>query len=622
MPPGFDFPLGAEVWAPLAFDAKTAANRLAQYLTVIGRLAPGRTLRDAQAHLSVVSARLTRDFPETNRRRDVRVWSLERGMVDAGLGPILSLWQAAALVVLLIACANVGNLLLARGAERGREIAVRLAFGAARARLIGETLVESVVLSLVAIPLSLGVTWAGIRILQASLPPRIVRFVAGWMQMGIDARVIAFTLGLAVVAAIVYGSLPAWQIGRGGVAEVLKSDGRSGGHPGRERMRRGLVVAEIALVLPMLVAALLSLSGVRRYLTSWQGYDPSGVLTARLVLPDVRYPDAPSRSRFADAVLAALTGAPGTTGAAIGNILPAIDSNSGRRVEVDGDPVPNVSDRPMVDYRTVTPTYFDLLRMPVVAGRAFTTADRAGTSEVVIVSQSMARKLWPDRSAIGRRIRVGDGPWLTVVGICGDVIHDWFDRRNAPTMYRPFAQAPTGYMSLAIRTAGDPLAQAGPLRRAMARVDATQPLYDVMTMRRMLGDKTVGIQFLAGVMSTFAALALLLALLGLYAVMTYLVTLRVREIGVRMALGATPGDVTRLALFQAARLTAVGLAIGLALSLALGRLMEAGMLGIVSTDTRMSAVLAAVLGATAVLSSYLPARRAAAVDPMTALRAE
>ena len=259
--------------------------------------------------------------------------------------------------------------------------------------------------------------------------------------------------------------------------------------------------------------------------------------------------------------------------------------------------------RPLVDYRTVSPAYFDVLRMPMLAGRAFMTADQKGSDQVVIVSGSMARKYWPGGNAMGRRVRIGDRAWMTVVGVCGDVIHDPFDRRNAPTLYRPLAQARTDYLAFALRTPADPLALAGDVRRAIARVDATPPLFDLMPMRQVLREKTVGIQFIAGVMGTFAALALVVAVLGLYAVMTYLVALRVREIGLRMALGATPADVSRPALGQAARLTLAGVAIGLALAIALGRLMEAVLLGIISADPRQSVALAVMLAATALASS-------------------
>ncbi len=622
MPPGFDFPDGAEIWAPLAFDAKTAANRTSRYLTVIARLALGRTLEDAQSQLSVVADRLSREYPQTNRERTIRVWTFARGMMDVGLPTILTLWQTAAIVVLLITCANVANLLLARGAERGREIAVRLALGSSRGRIVRESLVESALLALIAVPLALAVAWAGIHVIQGALPPRIVRFVFGWTRMGIDARTVIFTSAMALAAAVVFGLAPALHASADRVVEALKADSRAGSSPRRERLRRGLVIAEIALALPLLVMAMLGLSGVRRYLTGWQGYDPTGILTFRVVLPELRYATGESQLRFAEAAVDALAVVPGAQRVAAANVLPSITSNASRRIDVAEHPIADPAKRLSVDYRSVSPAYFELLRLPVVAGRAFTPADRAGTGLITIVSESLARRHWPDRSAIGGRVRIGDGPWMTVVGICGDVIHDWFDRRNAPTLYRPMAQAPVDAMVFAVKTSGDPSMLASEARRAMTKADPMQPIFDIMPMRQVISERTVGIRFVAGVMGTFAGLAMILAVLGLYAVMTYLVTMRVHEIGVRMALGATPGDVTRLALAQAMRLTAVGVLIGLALAVALGRVMEAGMLGIVSSDVSVAAALAAALALVAVGASYLPARRAASVDPIAALRAE
>jgi putative ABC transport system permease protein len=292
-----------------------------------------------------------------------------------------------------------------------------------------------------------------------------------------------------------------------------------------------------------------------------------------------------------------------------------------RPIEIAGQPVAEQTKWPRVDYRLVSARYFDVLRMPIVAGRAFAAADQNSSEPVAIVSASMARKFWPRGSAVGERVRLASGPWLRIVGVCGDVVHDWFEGR-VPTLYRPMAQAPADALVFAVRTGGDPMAVVADARAAIARVDATQPLFEIMSMRRVLSDRTISLQYIAAVMSAYAALALLLAILGLYAVMTYLVAQRVREIGVRIALGATGADVTRLTLSQAARLTAIGVAIGLALAVALGRAMEAGLLGIVSTDLRMTLGIAAALAATALGASYVPARRAAAVDPIVALRAE
>ena len=269
----------------------------------------------------------------------------------------------------------------------------------------------------------------------------------------------------------------------------------------------------------------------------------------------------------------------------------------------------------------MTPAYFAAMRIPMVRGRAFTSADREDTAPVGIISESMARKYWPGEDPIGRRLKVRD-TWITVVGISGDIIQDWFLRRNSPTLYRPMAQSPSDYFGILVRTAGDPAGAAGAIRQALLRVDPNQPVFDLMTMRRSLHERTIGLQYLASIMATFAVLALVLAAVGLYAVISYLVAQRRHEIGLRMALGASPRDVVQLTVGQAFKLTVFGTVIGLALSIALARVMEAALLGIATSDARVFAAFAGILMSAALLAGYLPARRAAAIDPMIALRSE
>jgi putative ABC transport system permease protein len=624
-PPAFDFPLGAELWAPLAFNAETAAQRRSQYLTVIGRLAPGRSLDDAKAQMAVIGERLEREHPDTSRGRVARVYTLAQGMLDIGLGPILSLWQASAVFVLLIACANVANLLLARGAERQRELAVRLAIGASRGRVIRELLMESSVFALAAIPAALVVAWASLKVLVAYMPAKLVRFVAGWEQIDVDARLVLFTAGLAAIAAMVFGAIPALQASRPQLSESLKDGGRSAtAGAGRSRLRRGLVIAEMALALPLLVASALSALSVHRFLNGPQGYNPDGVLSMSMVLAEGRYPDADARRTFATQAVERLQSVPGVATAAAVNIIPAIGSNSGRAIEIEGRPNPDPANPPFVDYRVATPDLFRVLEIPIVSGRGFTSGDREGTQPVAIVSQSLARRYWPDTDPIGRRIRAGtQGDWLTVVGVSGDIIHDWFARRNYPTLYRPFAQAPTSTMALVVRaSAGDPAKLAADARAAVRAVDATQPVFDLRTQRESLFERTLGLRYIGVIMAVFGALALILSVVGVYGVMAYMMTQRTHEIGVRIALGASRRDVLRLAVGQTGRLTAIGVGLGIVLSLALGRLIEAGLLGVASSDVRMVAGLAAMLVVSALAAGYIPARRAASTDPVVALRAE
>ena len=622
MPGGFDFPMGAQLWAPQAFTPDQATNRRSTFLTVIGRLADGKSLDDATAQMKVIGERLTREHPDTNRDRVMQVYTLAQGMGDMGAGPILAMWQASAAFVLLIACANVASLLLARGVERQREMAVRVAMGASRVRVVRELLIESGLLSLAAIPAALAVAWASLKLIVAYMPPTIARFVAGWNEMDVDPRLIAFTSALAIVTALVFGLVPAIQASRPRLTETLKEGGRSAtAGAARLRLRRGLVIAEIALALPLLVAAGLSVITVHRFLNGPQGFNPDGVLTMRLMLPDVKYPTEESRTQFASAAVDRLLAMPGVTAAAAANVIPAITSNWGRNFEIDGQPIANPLDRPDVDYRVVTDGHFDALGIPLIQGRGFTAGDRADTQPVAIVSQAMARRYWPDKEPIGARIRFSEGePWLTVVGVCGDVIHNWFARRNYPTAYRPFAQGPTRGMALVVRTTGDPNALAGPSRAAVRSVDSAQPVYEVASMRENVKIRTVGLQYVGGVMFAFGGLALVLAVIGIYGVMAYMVTQRTHEIGVRMALGATRRDVIRLTVRQTVSITAIGVAVGTTLAILLGRLIEAGLFGLTSTDPRLVAGLAILLALVALSAGYLPARRAATLDPSQALR--
>ena len=622
-PEGFDFPLGAQLWAPLAFDAKTAANRRTRYLTPIARLAPGRTIDEAKAHMAALGDRLNVDHAETNRGRVMRVYTLAQGMMDIGVGPIVSMWQASAVFVLLIACANVANLLLARGAERQREMAVRLAIGASRGRIVRELLLESGMLALVAVPGALAVAWLSLKLMVGYMPAKIARFVAGWYEMDVDLRLVAFTAGLAVVTALVFGLMPAIQASRPGLVDALRDGGRGAtAGRGRLRLRRGLVVGEIALALPLLVAAALSVLSVHRFLNGPQGFNPDGLLTMQLILPDARYTSPDARWQFAASVVDRLRALPGAASAAAINVMPASGNNWSRSIEIDGTPNPDPANPPSVDYRAVTPAAHETLAIPILSGRAFNDGDRQDTQQVAIVSASLARKYWPNADPIGKRLKLGTDPWVTVVGVCGDVIHDWFGRRNYPTVYRPFRQAPTSGMALIVRTTQDATNASSGARAAVRAVDASQPVFDLQTMRKTLRERTIGLQYLGGIMFVFGGLALLLSVIGVYGVMAYTITQRTHEIGVRMALGATRSDVLRLTVGQTARLTAVGVSAGVALSLLLGRLIEAGLLGVASSDVRITGALALILVAAALAAGYLPARRAAAIDPTVALRGE
>ena len=620
-PLGFDFPNGTEVWAPLAFTPEEAANRKRQYLSVIGRLRDGSGLADARAEMAVISQRLRTEYPEADKDRGVRVLTLSQGMLDEGLGPVLSLWQASAGFVLLIACANIASLLLAQGAVRHRDIAIRLAMGASRARIIRELLLESAILGLLAVPGAIFAAWAGLGVLRGAMPASIIRFLPGWSALAIDARLLAATSAIALVAAALFGLVPALQAARPMLLDALKEGGRSAtAGRGRHRLRRALVVAELALALPLLVASALGANGAYRFLNGPQGYDPDGVLALQAVLPEARYKDPVAREHFTQAVVDRLHAIPGADAAAAMNVRPSHAGNATRTIEIDGRTDPDPAHPPEVDFRAATTELFDVLRIPILEGRGFTPGERADSQPVAVVSQSLARRYWPGANPIGRRLRIAQGPWLTVAGVCGDVIQDWFLDRSRAAVYVPYAQSPTNNVTLLLRTSGDPAALASQARAAVRAVDASQPVFEVMTMRQALRERTVGLRFIAGVMAVFGGLALLLAIVGTYSVMAFFVTQRTHEIGIRIALGATPRDVLRLTISQSGRLAAVGVVLGIGLSLVLARLIEAGLVGAASTDGRTIATVAGVLTLAALAAGYVPARRAAAIDPIVALR--
>ena len=621
-PEGFDFPMGAQLWAPLAFTTEVAERRRSRYLTVVGRLAPGRTLEEAKSQLTVIGERLEAQHPDTNRGYKVRVYTLAQGMLDIGLGPILSLWQASAVFVLLIVCANVASLLLARGAERQREIAVRLAIGASRSRVVRELLLESAMVALAAIPAAMALVWVALELVKSSLPAKMSRFVAGWNEMNVDMRLFAFVAGLAVLTAIVFGIVPALQAVRPKLSESLKEGGRSVAGSARFRLRRGLVIGEMALSLPLLVACGLSVLSVHQFLNGPQGFNPDHLLTVQTTLSEGTYATTQSRWQFAERVIAGLQESPGVVRAAATNNLPASGSNNSRFIEVEGQPVPAGEDPFGASYRTVSAAYFATMEIPILSGRRLSDADREDSLKVAVVSKSLADRHWPGQDALGRRIRLINGDWLTIVGVSGDVIHDWFAGRNRPTLYRPMAQAPVVSMAFVTRTKTDPGALAPTIRAVVRKVDLSQPVFELLTMREMLKDRTIGLQFVAAIMIVFGGIALLLAILGVYGVMAHMVTQRTHEIGVRMALGATQHDVVRLSILQAARLTAIGAVLGVLLAVGFGRLIEAGLLGVISSDYRVVGTFAIILIGSGLAAGYIPARRASSINPIVALRAE
>lgn len=621
-PDDFDYPTGAEIWAPITFTEKNRTERGRRYLEVIARLKPAVTVEAAQLEMQSIAVRLAKEHPDTNSGYGANVMPLSRAMLDIGLPAVLGIWQVAVGLVLLIAGANVANLLLVRGATRQREFSIRLAVGASRWRVVRQLLVESVLLAVVGVSLAVPIAAGGIRLIKGFMPPEIARWILGWAQVDVDGRLLGVTMGAGVAVGAIFGVLPALRASRPDLSAALKEGSR--GSAGRSRVLQGFVVAQIALALTLLVSAGLSTSGAVRLLTQNDGYDPEGAIAFSFTLPERAYADDAARLRFYDRVLERVRALPQAEFAAFASSVPFSGGITRRPVDVEGRSVSKASERPEMDVCTMTPEFLNVIRASITRGRSFTDADRKNTPAVAIIDELMAERLWPGTDPIGKRFRpthVPDATWLTVVGIASNVKHDWFTGYR-PTYYVPYAQATVSYGSLVVRTRGEETAIAPAVRAVFRELDPNLPLSDVNSLLRMRSLKTVGMQFVAALMTAFAGIGLFLSAIGIYGVMAYSVTQRTREIGVRMALGATAGAVMGMTLRNAMTLAGIGIAIGLMAAFGLGKVMVANLFGVVQLEAMTFAAFALVLALVAMLAGSVPAWRAMRIDPVSALRAE
>ena len=626
-PAGFQFPEGAEVWAPLVLPDPASAPRDKHYLSVMGRLAEGRSRSEAQAALAVVAQRLEREHPKTNTARGALAPSFRMGFGDPVLPQILVIWQAAAGLVLLIACINVANLILAQSAERARELSLRVALGARPARIARQLLTEGVLLALGAAVFAIPIVALTARVLRESMPAEIARFVPGWQQLGADWRSLLFSTLVAVLAAFAFSAIPAWRATRLDLNATLREGGRAVTAGGRRQLGRDiLVVGQLTAALALLVVAGDAARSARALVEGPQGYEPKGVLAFEVTLSDARYSEVEKQRVFARDVIGRLAELPSVASVAATNSLPGRNGYTTRGIAIEGQSLPENADPPQVEARVATPDLFATLRLPVLQGRGLAPADKEDTQPVAVVSRKFAEAFWPGQDPIGKRFRMvagdEDTPWLSVVGVTGDVIHQWIMRRNEPTFYRPLAQAPTKNLTFALRMSGDPEALAPSVKRALASVDADQPAYQLQSLPRSIRQSTIGLQYIAWIMAGFGVLALLLAVGGVYGVMSYRVSRRTLEIGLRMALGASRGDVLRLTLGQALRLSAIGLLLGSVLGWAASRALASVLRGAVTTEPAVLASVVVLLGGAALVAAWIPARRALAVDPARALRSE
>jgi putative ABC transport system permease protein len=621
MPAGFEFPAEAELWVPLAWDAAERQTRSIHDYLVVARLKPGASLAQARAEMSTISTRLEQQYPEANKGWGAVVIPLQEDLVGDVRPALLVLFSAVGFV-LLIACANVANLMLARGANRRKEIALRIALGATRGRIVRQLLCESVLLAVVGGLLGLLLAgWGGrllVRLSAGSLP--------NTAEGGVDAWALGFTLLVSLAAGVLAGVAPALQFSKNELAETLKQGtGRSAAGSVRQRTRKALVVCEVALSLILLVGAGLMIRSFWKLQNVNPGFDVSNTLTLSVGLPSTRYPEPQQQLAFHDRVLEQVRALPGVVAVGSTTTIPLTGGGSRQPFTVEGRPAPPVSEQPLAQTRYVSPDYFKAMGIPLKQGRAFEDRDREGSPQVVIISEAMARRFWPGENPVGKRLTASFHEQLgarEIVGVVGDVKSNGLDDEGGSTMYLPFRQAPRPWITFVARTSSDPQSFVNPVSKAVYAVDREQAISSVRTMEQVLTESLSGRRFNMTLLMTFAGLALLLAAVGVYGVMNYSVMLRRRELGIRIALGARGLDVLRLVLGQGLTLTLIGVGVGMAGAYALTRLMESLLYGVTATDFLTFGSVSGVLILVGLLASFLPARRATKVDPMIALRSE
>jgi putative ABC transport system permease protein len=626
MPASFDFPTASELWTPLALTPADRANRRNNQLVAAARLKPGRTIEQAGAELDGLSARLEKAYPDTNKGRRLMAWPARRFMVDNYTQQYLIMLLGSVAFVLLIACVNVANLQFARATGRLREVAVRTALGASRWRVIVQLMTESVLLSLAGAVLGLLIGTWGMGLIKGGMPPEIERYILGWKDIQLDGRTLLFTLAAAVASGMLAGLAPAWQCSHPNLTDALKEGGRGGSTGGaRHRLRNILVASEVALAVVLLVGAGLMVRGFRTMVANGARVQPATMLTMRLAITDNKYHEPHQRIAFYRDVLDRIRALPGVRTAAAVTALPYAQHSERRTFTIEGRPA-EPDQLPSGMFQLTTPAYFDLVHIPLVAGRLLSETDGADAPKVALISQRMAERWWKNESPVGKHIRLGEpdskSPWLTIVGVVGDIMHNPYDREPRRTIYVPFPQAPQLFMDIGVRTAGDPLALAPAVRAAIRAVDREQPITDLESMEKAIHNRAIGLNYMAVLMGVFGVLALCLSAIGVYGVMAYMVSEQTHEIGIRMALGAERQNVLAM-IFRRGMLTiGAGLAVGLPLAWGFARLMASLIFGVTANDAATFVSIPLALVAAASLAIYIPARRATKIDPIVALRYE
>lgn len=619
-------PQGASYWTPLAFTPQQANDHGSHYVRVIGELKPGATQAQAAAELNTITQRLDAQYPATDQGWGSYVETYGERIIGQGTANYVFLLLGAVGFLLLIACANVANLQFARALGRNHELAIRSALGAGRGRILRQLLTENLLLGLGGAVVGTGFAWVAIRLILAYMPADIARFIGGWDRVRLDGVTLGYTLAIGIAAGILAGIAPAWHAARPDLNATLKEGGRGAVGHSRRRLRSALVVAQVALAIVLLVGAALMVRGFQAKLAPAQAYDPKAVLTAAINLNTPKYKDPNARRALYEQTLARLNAMPGVRGVGMMSLLPLGNNESESPISIEGHPIADASQVRYAAVQSITPNALALLHIPLLRGRSFTASDGNGAPAVALVSQFFAARYWPGQDALGQRIKLGRddsaSPWMTIVGVVPEIALNWGDNEPEPAVYTPLEQNPQngGFFLLRQAGAGDVTALAAGARAAVAAADAAQPLGDIKSLAEVIHDSTIGLAYVSVMLTVVGILALVLAGIGLYGIMAFLVGERAHEIGVRRALGASNGAVLELIVRGGAVLLAWGFALGLPLAFFIARMLQSLIVGISAHNLATYAGISAVLLLMAALACLVPAQQALRVDPLVALR--
>ena len=625
---GFDFPMPAEAWIPLAIDLKDRQRRDNRWLWVLGHLKPRVSFSEASAEMLSIAQRQAQAYPDTNKGWELRPMPLTQFVTGSITREYTLLLMGAVGFVLLIACADVANVQFARMTGRANEFAVRTAMGGSRWRIMRQLLIETVLLSVGGAALGLLIAQWALALILAHMPPDVAKFIAGWKTIGLDTNAFVFTLAIAVASGVISGIAPSLLTSRTNVSETLKESGRGSVSRARGRLRGALVVAEVSLALVLLVGAGLLVKNFQGLLNINESYSPRTLLAMNLTLPDTQYAQPAARLAFHEQVLRRLGTVPGVQSAAIVTHVPYSDGGgvSTYTFSIQGRPPAQRGELLNAIVETIAPNYFGMMNIALRQGRLLRESDGADAPPVAVISESLARRYFAGSNPLGEHIKVGEmdspRPWMTIVGVVDDIHYSWINKENVPTMYGPFRQAPPYYTTILLRTAGKPSQQISVARQQIAEVDPDLPLYNIKPMDIVITDSIIGIAYVAVMMAVLGVIALVLASVGVFGVMSYSVSERAHEIGIRLSLGAQTRDILRMILRSGMTLTILGLAIGLPIAFVLARTLASLLFGVEAADPFSFIGLPLILAAVAALACYLPARRAARLDPLKALRYE